>query len=56
MLNSLVAETTKDLLSKNKKAKIIVKRKYTGEETIVQIFSEVLIRALLKESKELIGA
>ena len=36
--------------------KIIVKRKYTGEKNIEQIFSEVLIRALLKESKESMGA
>jgi hypothetical protein len=41
------------VMSKYKSIKIIVKRKYTGDKNMEQTFSEVIIRGLLKESKEL---
>jgi len=40
-------------LRKKKRIKIIVKRQYTGEKSIEQTFSEVIIRALSKEENEL---
>ena len=43
-------------MRKKKNIKIVVKRKYTGEKNIEQTFSEVIIRALLKEPKDLKGA
>lgn len=38
-------------MNNKKRVKIIVKREYIGEKNIEQAFSEIFIRALLKEVK-----